>query len=398
MNKNRLSLLFEKALSNNISDQEREELFLLLEEEGNNHEIEQLFEKARFSYVDEKTFFTEQETESLERSIIRKAQINHHKHQLRYRLLAMAAVILLVIGVGIFFYLNTAKIHSLPQQKVVLNNIMPVKNKATLMLGNGKVVNLEEIERGEIKEGGVIIKKTDDGKLIYEVKANNRIKTNQISQNVLSTPRGGQYELVLPDGSKVWLSAASSLHYPTDFEIEKRVVTLKGEAYFEIAKNQVSPFIVNANGAEIQVLGTSFLVSAYEDMKKNTTTLVEGKVRIDAMLPDNESKKNSMILNPGQQATLDVQTKRISMRQVDVNDVLAWKSGSLVFQGDNIRTVMKTIERWYDVDVVYVGDVSGETFIGTVSKFDSIEKLLNTIALTGGVHFKIEGRKVIVMK
>jgi transmembrane sensor len=397
MNKDRLSLLFEKALSNNISDQEREELFLLLGEEENNREIEQLFDKARFSYTNKRTFFTEHETENLEKSILKKSQINAREHKFRYQWQwPAAAIIALFVGIGIFFYLNTAEIHSLPQQKTVLNKIMPVKNRATLVLGNGKVVNLEDIKKGEINEEGVIIKKTDDGKLIYENASNG--KRDQRNQNILSTPRGGQYQLILPDGSKVWLSAASSLHYPTDFEVEKRVVTLKGEAYFEIAKNQASPFIIHANGAKIHVLGTSFLVSAYDNTKKNTTTLVEGKVRIDVMLPDNESNKNSMILKPGEQATLDVETKKISMRQIDINDILAWKRGALVFQGDNIRTVMKTIERWYDVDVVYTGDVSGETFIGTVSKFDSLEKLLNTIELTGGVHFKIEGRKVFVMK
>lgn len=396
MSRARITFLFDKAMRKEITQEERLELYELLSDNSSKKVVEDLFLQARLSFEHGKTFFNEEESSQMIHKVLGgKEQPTNNTRRVDVLKWLVAAIVLITFSVGALFYYDRKPSHIQPVTYAEKDAIKSVRNQATLLLGDGSLVDLEAIDNKTVKEGDITISKTKDGQLVYHAaKAN---PTGEIKQNILSTPRGGQFQVQLPDGTHVWLGPSSSLSYPTRFEGAKREVRLEGEAYLEIAKNKEMPFEVQTVDATIHVMGTNFLISAYEDMEEITTTLVEGKVRVSAK--DNSSRTpTAKILNPGQQARINKQTKAISLKNVNLEDALAWKNGYFVFHGDDIQQVMKTIARWYDVDVTYQGDLTGETFIGTVSKFDRIEKLLQTIELTGGVHFKTEGRKVIVMK
>jgi ferric-dicitrate binding protein FerR (iron transport regulator) len=209
------------------------------------------------------------------------------------------------------------------------------------------------------------------------------------------TPRGGTYQVVLPDGSKVWLNAGSSLTFPKKFDKQARVVMLTGEAYFEIAKNPAQPFRVLTIGQHVTVLGTHFNVNAYRDELAPRTTLVEGSVNVSWA-------NQTAILKPGQQAVMLNKSFKIS--KVNVDEVLSWKNGKFKFSNESIESLMRKISRWYDVDIEYRGEITKEKFGGQVSKFSKVSDILEVLQLTGYVHFKIEdptekgaGRRIVVL-
>ena len=305
------------------------------------------------------------------------------------RIVAVASVIL-VAGIGFYFYkqVNTIK----PEQSShYVKNIAPRRNGATLTLANGKKIRLTNVANGQlVKEGGVSITKTADGKLVYEIKDtgsdNNKI-------NTLSTERGETYQLRLPDGSLVWLNSASSLTYTAFLnEQEKREVMLNGEAYFEIAKDKAHPFIVKTDKQAIEVLGTHFNVMAYTDEPFIKTTLLEGSVSITG----NGLK---VLLKPGELAINDIDANKINVTSVDAEDAIAWKNGYFNFDNENIGTIMKQISRWYDIDVEFRdADYNKVYWVANYARSASLNGLLKSLEMTGNVHFKIEGRRVIVMK
>ncbi len=323
----------------------------------------------------------------IEQNIIRK--INKKEKQktiLRsiYRPL-IAASLLLTIGFATYFYFTINSLFDQKQEVVIKrSNLAPEEVKsAVLTLANGDHVILDDIKDGEsVEDVGVGISKSSDGTLVYSIKNNYKNKQT-LSYNTISTPKGGQYQVNLPDGTKVWLNAESSLKYPTHFDQYSREVELNGEAYFEVAKSKKKPFFVKAKNAQVKVLGTHFNISAYNDDEFMKTTLIEGSVMV-------KKSDNKTTLKPGSQAITYNTLPDITVKQVDIEEALAWKNGYFKFNGEDIRTVMKIITRWYDIKVEYEEDVKNEMFIGTISRFDSIEKLLKTIELTGGVHFKIE--------
>ncbi|QNL49333.1 FecR family protein [Olivibacter sp. SDN3] len=396
MKKNRLILLFNKAFDDTLSEAERKELFLYLNDVNRKEEVFQLFDKARDTFKNDKHLFTALETQVLKQRLLDSIPIEKAvKERSLTKWFIAASVMLLLMG-GVYFHRNNHS--SIVEDNVLLTRdvIKPGTSRASLSIGDGKTIFLDSID-GYLEIGdGVTIHKTAEGQLIYHTDANGTISIGeQVKENVLSTPRGGQYQMILPDGTKVWLSAASSLSYPTQFTGLTRSISLIGEAYFEVTKQEDKPFVVKLSNASIQVLGTSFLVNAYEDLQEMKTTLVEGKVHLSA---NGSTSSDGIFLSPGQQAILHKKTRHIEIHNVDTDDILAWKKGHFVFQNDHIEEVMRAIALWYDVDVVYQGDMTGETFIGTISRFERIEELLKTIELTGGVHFKIEGRKILVTK
>ncbi len=301
-----------------------------------------------------------------------------------------AAAILLVGLFVVLFYPQTKN----PEQRVAQQAghgkegiVKPGSNKATLTLSNGTVINLDEADNGVIsKQGNVTVGKTGDGKLVYQVKS---AAGQPLVYNTVSTPKGGTYQVVLPDGTHVWLNAASTLRFPSVFSGAERKVELTGEAYFEVTKNKKKPFRVSANNMGIEVLGTHFNVNAYDDEEQIKTTLLEGAVRLS-------SGNNHRLLKPGQQARLG-KTSRFSIAEVNVEEAIAWKKGYFIFDNENIESIMRKVSRWYDVDVSYQGKVDQGRYGGTVSRFDSVEGVLKSLELTGSVHFRMEGRRIIVM-
>ncbi|WP_207420291.1 FecR family protein [Desertivirga brevis] len=301
--------------------------------------------------------------------------------------LGIAASIILCISIALFFYRRQDILKA--DQKTAA--IVPGSNQAVLTLQDGEKIMLSEMKPGELaRQGAVTISKLKTGELTYTVKKG---LSNSLSSgfNTIVTPKGGEWQVNLPDGSRVWLNSASSLTFPTAFTGNVRQVQLRGEAYFEVAKNKAKPFKVITAGQMVEVLGTHFNINAYQDEAAVKTTLLEGVVRVKASGAGGKAR----ILAPGQNAVL--QNGNISISNADTEEAIAWHKGYMRFNNDNIESLMREIARWYDVEVVYEGNISQERFTGTFSRKRSIQEVLNTLQLTGFFEFKIEGRRIIVM-
>jgi len=308
-----------------------------------------------------------------------------------YPWLKIAAFVVLLLSVGVYFLRghrvkkNTTVISKVER---VINDISPGGDIATLTLADGSVIPLNDsTEQQVFQTGGTYIQKTKNGQLVYTPEDDTEERTKELAFNVLSTPKGGQYQVILPDGSRVWLNAESSLRFPTTFIGDERKVELKGEAYFEVAKHKGTHFIVSTKGTEVEVLGTHFNVNAYEE-GNIATTLVEGAVKVN-------SGPNNVVLRPGQVARSN--GKQIEKTKADVEAVTAWKNGYFVFENENIQSIMLKLSRWYDAEVEYEGNMSGKNFNARISRRSNISEVLEMLELTGIIQFKIEGRKVTVM-
>lgn len=274
-------------------------------------------------------------------------------------------------------------------KKSTLKPIKPGRNTAILTLANGSSITLDDAKNGVLaRSGKSSVKKLANGLIAYSNDGTAQ-PPGEPARNMVTVPRGGQYSIKLPDGTMVWLNSSSSLSYPVAFTGADRSVTLTGEAYFEVTKNKHLPFIVHAGGVNVKVLGTHFNVAAYEDEKEIKTTLLEGSVNLS-------NNKSSVLLVPGLQGVAGTD-QEITTKQVNVNQVVAWKTGYFIFRDDDIRGIMRKISRWYDVEVEYQGNVTHKTFGGIYSMNKDINELLKGLELTGLIHFKIEERRIIVM-
>lgn len=309
--------------------------------------------------------------------------------------IAAAAAIILIASIGIWFY--TSRHPDAGKDLAATNyanDIAPGKNTATLTLANGKTINLSD------SKAGIII---DAAKLTYNDGTDLGSRHPEFSSASLNgkatmlsatTPLGGQYQITLPDGTHVWLNAASKISFPSQFSGKNRKILLKGEAYFEVSKNKNKPFIVETDKQEITVLGTQFNVNAYTDEPVVKTTLIEGSVRIG--LSGQQSAQHSKVLMPGCEA-INTGTN-IEMYKVDTDLAVAWKNNQFIFESDDIRYIMRMIARWYNVEVEYQGEIPSNKFGGAVSRFEHVSEVLRPLQATGKVKFKIEGRKIIVSK
>lgn len=306
--------------------------------------------------------------------------------------IAAAASIVLFLSFGGYFLLHKQSQQHLAQNQV--HDIAPGGNKTILTLANGKKIILNSAHNGLLaQQGGSVVNKTADGAIVYRDADSNKAQNPELmAYNAITIPRGGEYQLlILPDGSKVWVNSASSLRYPTAFTGNERKVELTGEAYFEVVHNPAKPFRVVSKSQTVEVLGTHFNISGYDDEPAIKTTLLEGKVKVTAT-----SNNLVKFLIPGQQAALN--TNSFTVNLVDTEEAVAWKNGQFMFDNDNIQYIMRTISRWYNVDIEYSGVIPDDTFGGGTSRFKNVSEILNILQLTGKVHFKIEGRKIIVSK
>jgi ferric-dicitrate binding protein FerR (iron transport regulator) len=264
--------------------------------------------------------------------------------------------------------------------------ILPGGDRALLTLSDGTVIPLSDIADGGIASQGNVTVVKLDGMVQYQPKG----ESNELVYNTIQTPKGGKYQLVLSDGTVVWLNASSSLRFPIAFNGRDRVVELKGEGFFEVSKNAKQPFRVKLEeGAVIEVFGTSFDINAYEDEEMVKATLIEGKIGIAV----NGMKRD---LVAGQQARVMKGSSSINVAEgVEMDEVMGWKNDLFVFKSLDIKSIMRQISRWYDVEVVYAGRVGNETFSGVVSAKSNLSQVLKILE-AGGVAFKIEGRKIIV--
>ena len=310
--------------------------------------------------------------------------------------LGVAASILLLIVTSLFFYTNRTPVNKLalkvvePKKAAV---ILPGDNKAILTLSDGTKIILEDAKNGILaNQAGVSIQKKSDGELLYSF-SNSANSVTQAEDNILynkiETPIGGKYQVNLPDGSKVWLNSSSSLRFSALFNGDTREVELSGEAYFDVSKNKSKPFRVITKDQIVEVLGTQFNINSYSDEGPIKTTLIEGSVKIIY-------KDKVVLLSPGQQ----FQPKELvsAVLEADTEEVVAWKEGYFVFKNEDIKSIMRKLSRWYNVEVSYSGDIPEVGFGGNISRSKDISEVLDVLQLTNAIHFKVEGRRITVMR
>jgi transmembrane sensor len=318
--------------------------------------------------------------------------IKPHKRVLNPKLLFKAAAIFfagMLLFEGVFFYSKTAEVK---RDNFVKTSIKPGGHKATLTLADGSIIILDKIDKGPfLNEKGIIVSKTGVGGISYYPVNNSTNKGQIASSHRVSTPIGGQYQVVLPDGSNAWLNAASSITYPVYFGHNTRRVNITGEVYFEIAKNKEKPFVVSVNNMHVKVLGTHFNISAYPEDNSIATTLFEGAVEVST--PNDHTG-----IKPGQIAKWDKGQGKIKKIPADLEAALAWKNGYFIFNDEHITSIMLKLSRWYNVEVSYLGNVTGLNFSAKISRRSNISEVLEIFQSTGTIKFKVEGRRIIVTK
>ena len=311
----------------------------------------------------------------------------------------VAASVLVFLGAGLLYVIM---MHREPQKNNIValhkNDVSPGGNKAILTLANGSKISLTDAAKGGIaNESGIEITKAANGQLVYVVKNKSGSETsasketgNITAYNTIATPKGGQYQVILPDGSKVWLNSISSLKFPVSFSSQKeRRVELTGEAYFEVAHNKALPFRVVTDKQVVEVLGTHFDINAYPDELHTRTTLLQGSVKVT-------DGKNTALLKPGQQAEL---AGNINVSEANIDEVVAWKNGYFRFEDKKLEDIMRIIARWYDIKVVFLDEsIKNETYGALSTRFDNISALLNIMEQTGDAKFSIEGSTVSISR
>nr|WP_315419102.1 FecR domain-containing protein [uncultured Pedobacter sp.] len=328
----------------------------------------------------------EPDYEEIEREIWNKLpQRNTAKITRMWTRIAVAASVLVCIYTGYYFF--ELKQQSLQTAQNSKHEILPGSTKAVLVLANGTKLDLNDAKSGLLAtQGSSEVVKTGSGQVTYTATTVNNPGS---LYNTMITPVGGEYRLILSDGTQVWLNAASSIKYPTTFNKYERKVEITGEVYFEVAHDASKPFRVITAKQTVEVLGTHFNINAYPDELAVKTTLLTGSIRIS-------SAKKSALLKPGEQSQFNYREGISIIDHANTEEAVAWKNGYFRFNNENIRSVMHKLSRWYDVDVVYDGAVSDEGYYGTISRYKTIDEVLKMLQQTKGVQFKIEGRRIVV--
>lgn len=302
---------------------------------------------------------------------------------------SIAAAVLLIFSISNNFFIEKEEALISKKENVQVFDKEAGSNKAVLTLGDGSKIILDDALKGNIAiEGGISIRKSSDGSIVYDIPELAVRNSKSVPYNTIETPKGGKYQVILPDGSIVWLNAGSLLRFPAIFTGNERNVELSGEAYFEVAKNIDMPFNVRTKNMNIHVTGTQFNVMAYNDESYSAATLVEGSVQVS-----NPSQK--LFLQPGEQVLAN-ETSNLSKRDADIEETIAWKNGLFQFNNSDIHTVMNQISRWYDVSIEYRGRVPEKHFGGYISRESKLSQVLKMLELSG-VRFSIEEKKIIVL-
>lgn len=397
----RLAYLYQKYTDETCSAEEREELLSIIAANHDDPQIADLMD-GTWNNINNSKLIPFKNTETVLSNILPEKKDNLVKKTNWYRYSAAAAIFML-LSATIYFY--TTQNPSPNHNTAIVNHIAPGSNKATLTLADGKVIQLDNVAEGKIaQQAGITIRKTKNGQLIYDLSEGAKgAGTEKTAYNTITTPRGGQYQVNLPDGTKIWLNAASTLKYPTAFNDQKRSVELSGEAYFEVAKitkpslqgKTRIPFIVRTDKQEIEVLGTHFNVNCYEDENTTKTTLLEGAVRIAPLNARRIVSANTkpIILQPGQQSVL--RGNELSVHLTDTEETVAWKNGYFQFNESDLTSIMRQLSRWYNVDVVFEGKSPNDLFHFKIPRNLSLQEVLK-IFESNGINFKTEGRTLIV--
>ncbi|MBK8606264.1 MAG: FecR domain-containing protein [Chitinophagaceae bacterium] len=380
-----------KHLRGELSMAEKNELDAWLESNDNNRI---LFEELTNEVLLKKElqFFDSIETEAawqkIEAQVKEPAKIVPIKTNRRWW---YAAAAVLLLGGFLTYRLAFQQPDKTPIVKTTpeKNDVAPGGNKAILTLADGSTIILDNAANGNLAEqGNTKVIKLDDGQLAYNAGGIG----SEVVYNTISTPRGGQYQLTLADGTKVWLNAASTLRFPATFSGTERKVELTGEGYFEVAKNAAMPFKIDVAGkGEVEVLGTHFNINSYNNEPAINTTLIEGSVKVTGL-----TLGKTVVLMPGQQTQLSG-TGDISInRNPDIESVLAWKNEKFVFQNTDLKSIMRQLERWYDISVSYEGNGYTDEYVGIISRNVNISQILKMLEKTSEARFQINGKNIIV--
>ncbi len=366
MNQDKTKALLKKYLKGECNEEERKLL-----ESWYNHQIQKESLSEDINY------------ELLEKHIWEKLDIpDNRKIRNRYLHWAAAAIVLVFSAISLYLFVGRSEIG----QSELL--IVPGSNMAKLSFSDGKEINLDEVTAGEtIVLNDIKVYKNKDGELVYKVAGADDTKA---IFSLLETPKGGQYQIELADGTKAWLNAASSIRFPSVFAKQERLVEITGEVYFEVAKDPKRPFKVKASEQFIEVLGTHFNVNAYHDEPNAVVTLLEGAVKVQSFGKD-------YFLKPDQQIQTSLANRSSVVSEVSAEDAIAWKNGIFQFSDEKVSSIMRKISRWYNVDVVFAQNFTDKQIAGSISKYEDVAKVLDMLALTNVVHFQIQGRRIVVM-
>jgi transmembrane sensor len=397
--------LFKRYLANECSEEETKsflELFHSTEHESFFKELidAELSKKADAEFRNMPNI--KAELSQVREKVIQETTPSFHSEPIQLKLwsrrIAVAAMLILCSSAGLYFYLRNQTANN----SQLVGDIGPGSNKALLTLVDGSQIVLDEALKGNLtNQNGVRITKADDGQLVYTINETAQAQnlndgSGKMLTNTISTPRGGQYQVNLPDGTRVWLNAESVIKFPISFvDLKERRVELQGEAYFEVEKDATKPFFVSTDKQEVRVLGTHFNISSYKDELDTKTTLLEGSVKVRLL---NTKRVSQKVLKPGDQSQIRATSVQINVVTVDPQSEIAWKNGHFFFENEPIEDIMKQVKRWYDIDVEYEDNMAGKTIWGSVTRYGNVSKVLSVLESTGGVHFKIEGRRIIVRK
>lgn len=384
----RIEYLVERYFDNSATTAERQELAQWIDSEATNDQLEAALGAAWEAHVP-LIQMPDDMSDRIVASLFGGAAAQKAlppTRIIRYGWWAAASVLLL--GAGTWWALR----HTATTQTVVAdkqtrykNEVAPGGNRATLTLADGSVITLDSAGNGLLtQQGNVKIVKQSNGELSYEGHGSGAAMYNK-----MATPRGGQYHLKLPDGTQVWLNAASSIFYPAAFTGHERKVTITGEVYFEVAANANMPFKVVAGTTDITVMGTRFNVNAYPEEATISTTLIDGAVKV-------ATGGTGTVLKPGQQASVHVGTLAV-INNIDTEEIIAWKNGFFQFTDADMPTVMRQIEQWYDVKVSYEGAIPKRSFGGGIQRSLPLSEVLSILE-ANDVKFKIDGKNITVLK
>lgn len=400
MNIDRLNYLFWHRFSGKITPEEELEFTVFVKNPENQLLLESCIEQFLERSPDLPVLSQEKIEGILSRIHGRPAEIPQNESEKKIFLLrkwGWAAAVILVTGFGAILWSrhNTDNQSVADGRKHVQTDIAPGGDKAVLTLADGTTIILDSAANGNIsQQGNTRIIKPASGKLAYTagMNASQQVPTGETLYNMINTPRGGQYQVVLSDGTKVWLNAASSIRFPTAFTGNSRTVELTGEAYMEVSKNMHQPFRVRTNGIEVDVLGTSFNINAYTDESSISTTLLEGSIAVA-----------SVMLKSGQQAQITrainqkTQQRPVILNGIDLDRVVAWKNGRFNFNGADVYAVMRQLSRWYDLDIKFEGEAPKLKIKGEMGRDLNLSEMLDLLSEMG-IKFKIDGRTLIVGK
>jgi ferric-dicitrate binding protein FerR (iron transport regulator) len=372
------NVLFRKFMEQSCSEQEKETLFAMIADGEHDAAIYQMIDSV-IEETDEIVVADDRADEIL--SALLHSIPRQKKRSKMIVLIRWAAAAVLLTGTATLYFLQPVSTSKNQQQLALSQDVQPASQGAILTLGDGHQVVLDSVQKGVLANQGGTQVVLSHGTVSYDVQG-----AGTISYNTLSTPKGKLFHLVLPDGSEVWLNAASAVTYPTSFTGKERTVTLKGEAYFDIKPDAAMPFRVKmAENADVKVLGTAFNINAYGNENVITTTLINGRILVN----------NSRELKPGDQAIISA--GRIDVSRTDTSRVLAWKNGLFNFEDADIQTVMKQLERWYDIEVQYENGIPVINFGGKMDRNLSLSGIIRILEISG-VHSRLEGKKLIIRK